>query len=38
VSDSNLHHHASDGAALSVHVREEIDHWLAKFPAGAARP
>ena len=26
-----------DGATLSAHVREEIDHWVAKFPAGRHR-
>jgi NADH-quinone oxidoreductase subunit E len=25
------------GAALSAHVREEIDHWVAKFPEGRQR-
>jgi NADH-quinone oxidoreductase subunit E len=24
--------HAANGAVLSQHVREEIDHWTAKFP------
>ena len=26
-----------NGAALSAHVREEIDHWVAKFPEGRQR-
>jgi NADH-quinone oxidoreductase subunit E len=26
-----------NGVALSAHVREEIDHWVAKFPAGRER-
>lgn len=25
-------HHKSEPGALSAHVREEIDHWVAKFP------
>ncbi len=25
------------GAVLSSHLREEIDHWVAKFPAGRQR-
>lgn len=25
------------GAVLSTHLREEIDHWVAKFPAGRQR-
>ena len=33
---SDAHPHAS-GEALSAHVREEIDHWLAKFPADRSR-
>jgi NADH-quinone oxidoreductase subunit E len=37
VSDSNLQQHADAGEALSAHVREEIDHWLAKFPADRRR-
>jgi NADH-quinone oxidoreductase subunit E len=28
---------AGAAAALSAHVREEIDHWVAKFPAGRQR-
>ncbi len=35
MSDSHLH--ADTGEALSAHVREEIDHWLAKFPADRKR-
>jgi len=31
------HHHADSGEALSQHVREEIDHWLAKFPPDRKR-
>jgi NADH-quinone oxidoreductase subunit E len=27
----------TNGAALSAHVREEIDHWVAKFPEGRQR-
>jgi NADH-quinone oxidoreductase subunit E len=27
----------SSNAVLSAHVREEIDHWVAKFPAGRQR-
>lgn len=26
-----------DGTVLSAHVREEIDHWVAKFPEGRQR-
>ena len=26
------HHHKSEPGTLSAHVREEIDHWVAKFP------
>ncbi len=37
MSDSNQHHHAGSGEALSAHVREEIDLWLAKFPADRKR-
>jgi NADH-quinone oxidoreductase subunit E len=29
--------HGADGKALSQHVREEIDHWLTKFPAERRR-
>jgi NADH-quinone oxidoreductase subunit E len=29
--------HGADGQALSQHVREEIDHWLTKFPADRKR-
>jgi NADH-quinone oxidoreductase subunit E len=28
---------AGSGAALSDHVREEIDRWVARFPAGRQR-
>jgi NADH-quinone oxidoreductase subunit E len=28
---------APEGAALSAHVREEIDRWVAKFPKGRQR-
>jgi NADH-quinone oxidoreductase subunit E len=28
---------AGNGIALSAHVREEIDHWVAKFPEGRHR-
>jgi NADH-quinone oxidoreductase subunit E len=28
---------AGPGAVLSVHVREEIDRWVARFPAGRQR-
>jgi len=30
-------HEASKSGTLSAHVREEIDHWVAKFPAGRQR-
>jgi NADH-quinone oxidoreductase subunit E len=30
-------HGPDSGEALSAHVREEIDHWLAKFPADRRR-
>jgi NADH-quinone oxidoreductase subunit E len=33
---SEAHLHVSD-EALSAHVREEIDHWLTKFPADRSR-
>jgi NADH-quinone oxidoreductase subunit E len=33
---SEAHPHDT-GEALSAHVREEIDHWLAKFPADRSR-
>ena len=29
--------HAPDGGMLSQHVREEIDHWVAKFPPDRKR-
>jgi len=29
--------HGSGNGVLSAHVREEIDHWVAKFPAGRQR-
>jgi NADH-quinone oxidoreductase subunit E len=29
--------HGAMGGALSQHVREEIDHWLTKFPADRKR-
>jgi NADH-quinone oxidoreductase subunit E len=29
---SDVTHHADSTEALSQHVREEIDHWVAKFP------
>jgi len=31
------HTHAPDGAPLSQHVRDEIDHWVAKFPPDRKR-
>ena len=31
------HGHVEDGAVLSAHVREEIEHWLAKFPQDRRR-
>jgi len=34
---SESHPHADTGEALSAHVREEIDHWLTKFPADRKR-
>ena len=33
---SEAHPHGT-GEALSAHVREEIDHWLTKFPADRSR-
>jgi NADH-quinone oxidoreductase subunit E len=30
-------HDTSNPGTLSAHVREEIDHWVAKFPAGRQR-
>jgi len=29
--------HTATAGALSAHVREEIDHWVAKFPEGRQR-
>ena len=29
--------HTSTSGTLSDHVREEIDHWVAKFPSGRQR-
>ena len=29
--------HGGGNGVLSAHVREEIDHWVAKFPAGRQR-
>jgi NADH-quinone oxidoreductase subunit E len=34
---SDVTHHADSSAALSQHVREEIDHWVAKFPPDRKR-
>jgi len=34
---SDSHPHADIGEALSAHVREEIDHWLTKFPVDRKR-
>jgi NADH-quinone oxidoreductase subunit E len=34
---SDSHPHADTGEALSAHVREEIDHWLTKFPVDRKR-
>ena len=34
---SDSHPHADTGAALSAHVRAEIDHWLTKFPVDRKR-
>ena len=31
------HTHEAGGAGLSQHVRDEIDHWVSKFPAGRQR-
>jgi NADH-quinone oxidoreductase subunit E len=31
------HTHGPSGGALSQHVRDEIDHWLTKFPADRRR-
>jgi NADH-quinone oxidoreductase subunit E len=30
-------HDANNPGTLSAHVREQIDHWVAKFPAGRQR-
>lgn len=29
--------HVAEAGLLSAHVREEIDHWVAKFPQGRQR-
>lgn len=34
---SDSHHHNDGSSVLSAHVREEIDHWVAKFPPGKQR-
>jgi NADH-quinone oxidoreductase subunit E len=34
---SDSHPHADTGEALSAHVREEIEHWLTKFPGDRKR-
>jgi NADH-quinone oxidoreductase subunit E len=34
---SDVTHHADSIGALSQHVREEIDHWVAKFPPDRKR-
>ena len=34
---SDSHPHADTGEALSAHVREEIEHWLTKFPVDRKR-
>jgi NADH-quinone oxidoreductase subunit E len=34
---SDSHPHLDADRALSAHVREEIDHWRAKFPADRQR-
>jgi NADH-quinone oxidoreductase subunit E len=34
---SESRNHTSTAGALSTHVREEIDHWVAKFPPGKQR-
>jgi len=34
---SDSHPHADTGEALSAHVREEIEHWLSKFPVDRKR-
>ena len=34
---SDVTHHADSSEALSQHVREEIDHWVAKFPPDRKR-
>jgi NADH-quinone oxidoreductase subunit E len=36
VTDSQATH-GETGEALSAHVREEIDHWLTRFPADRRR-
>jgi NADH-quinone oxidoreductase subunit E len=32
-----MNEHNTAAGALSAHVREEIDHWVAKFPEGRQR-
>jgi NADH-quinone oxidoreductase subunit E len=34
---SDMHSESDAGEALSAHVRAEIDHWVAKFPADRRR-
>ena len=34
---SDVTHHADSIGTLSQHVREEIDHWVAKFPPDRKR-
>jgi NADH-quinone oxidoreductase subunit E len=34
---SDAHPHVDTGEALSAHVREEIEHWLTKFPVDRKR-
>jgi len=36
-SHGTTNHDTNGGGTLSAHVREEIDHWVAKFPAGRQR-
>jgi NADH-quinone oxidoreductase subunit E len=34
---SDAHNSSGSGATLSAHLREEIDHWLPKFPPDRKR-
>jgi len=37
VGDAPAPTHSAEPIELSAHVREEIDHWVAKFPQGRQR-